>query len=153
MRTHYSYKGGDPLELIEPREQRSLPDMKPQGFWYGIDGDWERWCKDEEMSWIDGPRYEITLGAESILMLVSSEAILEFSKEFMGTEHPVLRSLPSMKMFIDWPAVAKRWDGIEIAPYDWNLRLDHRVSWYYGWDCASGCIWRPKGVTAKPVKA
>lgn len=21
------------------------------------------------------------------------------------------------------------------------MRLDNRCTWYYGWDCASGCIW------------
>lgn len=40
---------------------------------------------------------------------------------------------------IAWTAVADRWDGIIIAPYQWTRRYD--LAWYYGWDCASGCIW------------
>jgi len=35
--------------------------------------------------------------------------------------------------------VSKEYDGIEIAPYQWDARLS--LIWYYGWDVASGCIW------------
>ena len=48
-------------------------------------------------------------------------------------------------MFIDWPKVAERYDGIIIAPYQWSRRLDGPM-WYYGWDCASGCVWRARAV-------
>jgi hypothetical protein len=23
----------------------------------------------------------------------------------------------------------------------WECRLDPAAAWYYGWDCASGCVW------------
>jgi hypothetical protein len=42
---------------------------------------------------------------------------------------------------IDWKKVKKHYKGIIISPYQWKLRLDTRVFWYYGWDCSSGCIW------------
>ena len=42
---------------------------------------------------------------------------------------------------IDWAEVASKYDGIIISPYQWSLRLDMEMMWYYGWDCASGCIW------------
>lgn len=32
----------------------------------------------------------------------------------------------------------------EIAPYQWERRLAREFMWYYGWDLASGVIWRPK---------
>ncbi len=44
---------------------------------------------------------------------------------------------------IDWPAVAKRYAGIEINPYFTGLRM---VSWYYTWDVASGCVWHEDGI-------
>lgn len=28
-----------------------------------------------------------------------------------------------------------------ITPYCWPARMDPDLIWYYGWDCASGCIW------------
>lgn len=38
---------------------------------------------------------------------------------------------------INWPAVAIEYQGVIVAPYSW----ERRNSWYYPWDCASGCIW------------
>jgi len=48
-----------------------------------------------------------------------------------------------MRGNINWPAVAEKYDGIIIAPYIWQRRLSDNPDhfWYYGWDCASGCIW------------
>ncbi len=40
---------------------------------------------------------------------------------------------------IDWFAVSKDYDGIEICPYQWNQRMN--LDWYYSWDVGSGCIW------------
>ena len=52
---------------------------------------------------------------------------------------------------IQWAEVASLYDGIEIAPYQFERRLGYHSEigkavsdWYYGWDCASGCIWTPK---------
>ena len=46
---------------------------------------------------------------------------------------------------IDWTAVGKNHDAIVIAPYIWERRLDGPM-WYYGWDCASGCVWNATAV-------
>lgn len=32
------------------------------------------------------------------------------------------------------------------APYQWRRRNERGFSWYYGWDCASGCIWRASAI-------
>lgn len=48
---------------------------------------------------------------------------------------------------VNWPLIATRWDGIIIAPYQWSCRYDDRTFWYYGWDCASGCIWNLHAIT------
>ena len=50
---------------------------------------------------------------------------------------------------IDWRKVAKKYDGIEINPMIYELRM-MALSWYYGWDVASGCIWKPR--KAKLIK-
>ena len=49
-------------------------------------------------------------------------------------------------MIIDWHAVAQAYAGIEIAPYCWSLRFEYEFLWYYGWDCASGCVWELSAV-------
>ena len=41
---------------------------------------------------------------------------------------------------MDWGYLATQYQGLIIAPYLWDLRL-FGPAWYYGWDCASGCIW------------
>jgi hypothetical protein len=43
---------------------------------------------------------------------------------------------------------AEGWDGLEIAPYLHRMRLSS-FSWYYTWDCASGCIWNASRVSIK----
>jgi hypothetical protein len=145
-RTHITSKKLKTV-LSETREQEI--DFKPKGFWYGIDGDWERWCKGEEWGLSnDKPNleYELVLADEEILTLSSVVEIDAF--------HDLFRSeLPGfIKDYINWEAVAEKYDGIEIAPYQWDRRLEGRASrWYYPWDCASGCIWRPKGVTVKLI--
>jgi hypothetical protein len=42
---------------------------------------------------------------------------------------------------INWAGVAKDYQGVIIAPFVWDRRLHDAYSWYYTWDCASGCIW------------
>jgi hypothetical protein len=56
--------------------------------------------------------------------------------------------------FPNWERVARDYDGVIISPYQFNRRMT--LMWYYPWDCASGCIWRPTRVVqqvgpAEPV--
>lgn len=120
--------------------------FKPEGFWYSVDGEWECWCKSEQPDWLEGARvYQVTLGDESIIRLQSVEEIDEFHEKYRAGEGDYWK-----KNFIDWSRVAKDYDGIEIAPYQWERRLSGKAHmWYYSWDCASGCIWRPKGIYVK----
>ena len=43
---------------------------------------------------------------------------------------------------IDWQRVLEDYDGIEVNPYFYELRLTHNLIWYYGWDVPSGCFWK-----------
>jgi hypothetical protein len=47
---------------------------------------------------------------------------------------------------IDWYRVAEQYDGIIITPYIYERRLTEYTTWYYSWDCASGCIWNGKAI-------
>lgn len=120
---------------------------KPAGFWLSVDGDWERWCKNEGLDdWLSGNDHEFKLVDESrVLFLTSEDEILDFHKSYVLHNQPdfVLENGRRFKSdySIDWEPLAREHAGIIIAPYIWSLRLDWRVNWYYPWDCASGCIW------------
>lgn len=145
-RTHITIKR---VKEIRPETRPQKIDYKPNGFWYGVDGDWERWCKGEDWGLAkdkDNFEYEMTLGRENLLVLTTVAEIDSFHEEYRA------ELCPGVHDYIDWRLVAGKYDGIEIAPYQWDRRMSgpaHR--WYYGWDCASGCIWRPQGVTVKLV--
>lgn len=141
IRTHVG-KSADPI-MLHAVEQEARPAAKPKGFWYEVDGDWRRWCEDEGgLDWGKGPLHELELGDERLLFLGSPRAIDEFTERFRAAVGP-------LDEYIDWRRVAEDCDGIEIAPYQWTRRLG--LMWYYGWDCASGCIWRPNGATVVPI--
>lgn len=144
---HYSLS---PLgELRDRNLELSISD-KPYGLWVSVEGedDWPSWCRSENFR-IEALATvsEIVLSEDdNLLRLASAQEIDWFTKEY---RHPPPFSLPfPSTRYIDWPAVARRYDGIIIAPYIWERGLHGGADWYYGWDCASGCIWRPSKAIA-----
>ena len=118
---------------------RLTVDHKPHGLWYGVDLDWLRWCHSEMPEWISVDHaFEVEVDLDKILVISTENELQLFNQEYSSKLYKVLH-------VIDWNKVAaKGYMGIEIAPYQWNYRYD--MSWYYSWDCASGCIWNPKAV-------
>lgn len=114
-------------------------EMKPRGLWLSAEDDenshwWADWCTSEDWN-VERLAYktEIVVRPEAnILHLTSPEALTEFTQKFSKTMFKHVQ-------MIDWSAVKSLHQGIIIAPYQWSRRLD--LMWYYGWDCASGCIW------------
>lgn len=119
-------------------EQTSKEHFKPRGLWLSVDGedDWLSWCESEQFG-IGANRFRVKL-TDGPLLLSTVDEVRQFDREF-GNDRD--------RYFVDWVAVAARWPGIIIAPYQWPLRLSD-VSWYYPWDCASGCIWDASVVTS-----
>ncbi len=118
-------------------------DYKPRGFWFDVDGDWKEWCERSEWN-VDGLEvcHEVhLLNASRVLRMRRSEELVGFTREFSAELYPgQKRGLAWIQNCgIDWPRVAKQYDGIVIAPYVWSCRLS--LMWYYGFDCASGCVW------------
>lgn len=127
------------------------PTTKPNGLWLSVDGDWRRWCEDEEMGgWITGPEIEFELvEPRRVLHLSTPEDVDYFTNTFV-LAGPVPESLRDVdpclhktlrQYMIPWGKLAAEFSGILIAPYIWERRLHPHTSWYYGWDCASACIW------------
>ena len=126
---------------------------KPRGFWVSVKGedDWPDWCICNEFR----PHclahcYEVTLCPKANVHLIDNSADLlafhgtysvldDFAAKYCS--RPGDHDLFGNRMqAIDWRKVASDYDGIIIAPYIWSQRL-LGPHWYYGWDCASGCIW------------
>lgn len=114
---------------------------KPNGLWVSADNSWEKWCLSNCPEWM-GKRYRVKLPVGMRILRIRNHAqLLNFSARYR-VEKEIARELSIMNSFyIDWATVAKQYDGIVIRPYVWAARLDSATRWYYGWDCASGCIW------------
>ena len=154
---HFAHPGKaimkERLKGVLPEEMRRGP--KPRGLWVSDEDEtewsWSWWCKTEMPEWIEGTsQQEVVLVKDAnVLLLSTMDELLEFTERFakVPDDYPEdMRGGFFEAMHIDWPLVASMYDGIVITPYIWSCRLDGRTSWYYGWDCASGCIWNPAAI-------
>lgn len=159
-----SYQPG-PVPVIKDwsHRQNSLR-PKPSGIWFAphehMDEDdttsplrsaWWNWCYDachtgftytHKYQLQDVPMCtleEVLRGNREgkVLHLSSEREVLQLSFRFRGaTEYS-----------LNWTKLAAVAAGILITPYQWELRHNPMCRWYYGWDMASGCIWRhPTGM-------
>ena len=137
---HYS---AEPL-VFDQREYRGGIDLnKPDGLWVSVQGeyDWPSWCTKEGFR-LRALRYQavVTPKAWDRILIVDNSASLHLlQRRFPPGVHPErshwFDARPS------WDVVAESYSGIVIAPYQGSCRMSGDTQWYYGWDCASGCIW------------
>lgn len=159
----------DRTRTYDQQAGRMTATGKPSGLWVSVRGedDWRSWCEAEEFH-LDGLAcaHRVTLSpAANVLWIVGAAALDEFHLEF-SHETDFERKMAERRAEydrgmgydlesrvqgngltfsrnqwpVDWARVAKQWDGIIIAPYIYSRRFDGPF-WYYGVDCASGCIW------------
>mgnify|MGYP001563943256 FL=1 len=134
----------DPSLKIEfPAEIVAQHNGKPKGFWYDVDLDWLRWLEGED--YLDNPQwmrpylYEVFIDETPCLMIRDAMQLDAFHERHSV---PLIPGITSHAKNIDWPRVAEKYSGVEIAPYLWQRRLEPGFLWYYSWDCASGIVWR-----------
>lgn len=151
---HYTSKKTDldfQRKYVDDFEKNAT--LKPTGLWVSVKGedDWKWWC--EEIEWDNRitHAYEVkTKENANILYLKSPFELHEFTKQYLG-DHG-LPEITKINLYINWSKVKKEYQGIIIVPYQWSCRFD--LMWYYGWDCASGCIWDLSCIEeVKPVKS
>lgn len=149
------------LSLAKFKNFPQATDHKPKGMWYGFNNSWIDWCLSEQPNWLCPYIYEVTLHESKVLRITNVE---EF-EQFEDTHHDIpeyrkeparmqggcdLLSLEDLMMpngyrmrfhdYMNYGKVAQAGYGaMEITPYLWEKRLESM--WYYGWDCASGCVW------------
>jgi hypothetical protein len=139
---HYSTDAIAEVRSVPQNDER----FKPKGLWVSVEGeqDWKSWCESENFADLSRQmEYRVILSDEAnILYLRDAYDIDRFTGKYrLGTYR------------VDWAAVAAKYDGIVIAPYCWDRRLDYSSDWYYPWDCASGCIWNARAVAALELQA
>jgi hypothetical protein len=122
---------------------------KPRGMWYSCGDGWIQWLMAEMPKWIDDIKYvyEVVPNLEDMFQLRTERDIFSFSNEVGVTQYGRRANK------IDWQKVARMSSGIEICPYQYNLRIHHATPWYYPWDYASGCIWHPNGLRSLRIVA
>ncbi len=136
---------------------------KPNGLWFDVNEEWKRWCEAADFR-LDTLRYRHTvtiLDTSRILFLRGAEDIDEFTEKYRRNLFDNIQLLQSAKdidefsreygsdlfgdikqqfsNYIAWGEVAEKHSGIIIAPYSGSRSQTYL--WYYGWHCASGCVW------------
>lgn len=147
----------DPTRIYEQGEPHSYG--KPKGLWVSVAGedDWPSWCQYEEC-FTDSlvVAHRVTLAASAKVRTIASAFELDAFTGIYTVQTDWERKWPwkmtdRTKWPIDWREVAKDYDGLIIAPYQWSRRME--TEWYYGWDCASGCIWNLDAIESVDVVA
>lgn len=115
-----------------------LPFGKPDGLWVSVKGpdDWPTWCAQEGWALDRQVPHRVVLRPSArVLHIDSMSDLVAFTDTYGGP----IPGWFSQRIEIDWIRVAQAFGGVIIAPYQWPARMS--LSWYYGWDVASGCIW------------
>jgi len=124
--------------FLKPRY--NIHDSKPRGLWYSMGDSWIDWCVGENFGGIGKYIYDIELDPKANIKFIDTEDdVFSFSKRYRRTDS-FYANFPSV--YIDWKRVVREYDGVEINPYFYNLRFEHDLIWYYGWDVPSGCLWK-----------
>jgi len=129
-----------PLKFpVEQEENHNVID-KPSGLWYAVGTEWIEWIESEMPHWMGKTFYKIEI-SNKVLKIDTAKKFEELMKKYGEVRRiPGLKYSRKHNLYINWKKVAEDYSGIEIAPYRWHYR--HEYMWYYGWDVASGCIWK-----------
>jgi hypothetical protein len=140
---HYS---AEPLDAVHSVRQDDEPWHKPHGLWVSVDDAWKRWCEAEDYE----PEClacaaEIVLMPDAKILRIGTVDVLDvFRRSFCDQSNG--------GWSVHWSVVAMHWAGIIINPYLHERRLDGNAHWYYGWDCACGCIWDAEAIAeVRPI--
>ena len=159
----------DLIERFISKRQRV--EMKPIGIWYGFNESWLEWMLDAGCNWFQPYIYEVIVDEEKLLRISNHDQFEDFEEEFGSLPAYMLRMQENARkvkaagfdtpdydylfgpnplgmrrytQHIDFPKLSKQYSALEITPYLYGKRLE--AIWYYGWDCASGCVWNKKGL-------
>lgn len=138
---HYSFQ---PIKMALKIPQGS-DTFKPRGLWVSDDDcpdNWKSWCESEEFG-----LERLTHIHDVKLVPNANIKIISLPEELDDLSHR-FKTADCREYFysLDWASMRSFWDGLIITPYIWQRRLHGPATWYYSWDCASGCIWHPRAI-------
>jgi hypothetical protein len=158
----YYHWASDPVTLRMMRYPQS-GHPKPNGLWFDVNGSWRRWCEAAQFR-LENLRYRhavTVLDASRVLFLRNAKEIDKFTHEYghnLSNHIQPLQSSEDLNSFarqfggdlfgdivghfsnyIMWGEVTGKYSGIIIHPY--SRARSQAYLWYYGWNCAGGCIW------------
>ena len=129
----------EPFALSRIRQGGHAIGRKPHGLWFSPGSEWQDWVlKEWDHHRLGQHSYKVDLDFDRILRIETLAQLQAFTAEY---------GLPYMNLtddgtisHVDWNEVARRYGGIEIAPYQPQYRMFEEC-WYAPWDVASGCVW------------
>ncbi|MFC1494237.1 hypothetical protein ACFL6W_03055 [Thermodesulfobacteriota bacterium] len=158
----YYHWAAEPV-ILQSMTYPQMGHPKPNGLWFDVDCSWKQWCEAiqfrlEDLDW----RHTVILQDTSkILFLRNVEDIDVFTSQYghdiSGQIQPIQSSqdldtfadqygkdlfndlIGQFSNYIMWEEVAGKYSGIIIDPY-FPERCQTYL-WYYGWNCAGGCVW------------
>lgn len=145
MKKKYTHFSDSPF-TFDPNRKYSLDchpiTMKPTGLWLSDENEEEswKWFCEEDAGWFDKVKYRADFYIKNdanVLILDTLYKIVKFAETYSSP--PWMNITATINIY--WDKVKQLYSGIIISPYQWNLRFQPGFLWYYGWDCASGCIW------------
>lgn len=137
--SHYSEK---PFKFdlnfdYSPKNEEQARHWKPRGLWLSVGEEWKEWCERESFRTENlAHKTNFKLNLEKVIHLDSGRNIDNFAQIYQKNDP----RCPDHRIFsINWDLVKKEYAGILISPFNWEKHLEYM--WYYGWDCASACVW------------
>ena len=104
--------------------------VKPNGLWYGINDEWERFAALHFFNRLKANKYILNIDMKNVLVLKSVADVQKFVKNHGDKS---------------WLEIRACYDGIEVRNYkkimDSNQVLPY---WLQLWSIDSGCIWNLK---------
>lgn len=110
--------------------------LKPRGLWLSDEHSelgWSKWCEENDFGSL-AYKKAFTLDMEQVLHLKTYRDLVAFT-----VHYDKVGAWSERGTYLDWQRVKKAYAGLLITPYCYEARLE--LMWYYGWDCASACIW------------
>jgi len=130
------------------KDQKTHYGFKPKGLWMGKGTSWLDYL--QRIDWYDKITeytsvFRVEVDESKVITLRTKEEYLDFTKLYGEKKTKNWEGKYSVISNIDWFRVAKDYDGIRVVNPN-HHKFDDNISWVYGWDISSVCIWNDDAI-------